>query len=211
MLAKGNRSPAVTDACKRARRLLPRLDRRPGRAPRPGLHQEGRGARVPRARHGGGLEDRGRRLPGVHRGRRQGQRLLRRPALTDSADPNQSADLRLASARASWRPRHSCSRHSVSVPPLPCTYNTYMANKTISIPDDVVPIIDDLGMPFSKWVTDRLRRHAAQSTLSFGQQLLADAALSDFERPTAQDCKAVGERIGEIGLVVTCECACVSG
>jgi fumarate hydratase class I len=58
------------------RRLLPRLHRRPGRPPRPGLHQEGRGRRVRGARHGGRLEDRGRGLPGVHRRRRQGQRLL---------------------------------------------------------------------------------------------------------------------------------------
>ena len=58
MLAKGNRSKAVTDACKRARRLLPRVDRRAGGAAREGLHHEGRGARVPRAGHGGGLEDR---------------------------------------------------------------------------------------------------------------------------------------------------------
>ncbi len=62
-----------------ARRLLPRLDRRPGRAPGPGLHQEGRGRRVRGARHGGRLEDRGRGLPGVRRGRRQGQRLLQGP------------------------------------------------------------------------------------------------------------------------------------
>ena len=54
------------------------LDRRPGRPAGPGLHQARRGARVRRARHGGGLEDRGRGLPGVHRRRRQGQRLLRR-------------------------------------------------------------------------------------------------------------------------------------
>lgn len=58
------------------RRFLPRLHRRPGRAPRPGLHQEGRGRRVRGARHGGRLEDRGRGLPGVRRRRRQGQRLL---------------------------------------------------------------------------------------------------------------------------------------
>ena len=61
------------------RRLLPRLDRRPRRATGAGLHQVGRGAGVPRARHGGGLEDPGRGLPGVHRRRRQGQRLLHRP------------------------------------------------------------------------------------------------------------------------------------
>ncbi|HTO01789.1 MAG TPA: hypothetical protein VL068_14055 [Microthrixaceae bacterium] len=71
-----------------------------------------------------------------------------------------------------------------------------MANKTISVPDDVVPIIDELGMPFSRWVTEQLRRHAAQSTLSFGQQLLADAAMSESGRPTAQDSKNVGERMG---------------
>ena len=78
MLAKGNRSAAVTQACHEQRRLLPRVDRRPGGAARPGLHPEGRGARVPRARHGGGLADRGRGLPRVHRGGRQGQRLLHR-------------------------------------------------------------------------------------------------------------------------------------
>ena len=76
MIAKGNRSKAVTDACKNARRLLPRLDRRPRRAPGPGEHQEGRAARVPRAGHGGRLQDRRRRLPGVHPGRRQGERVL---------------------------------------------------------------------------------------------------------------------------------------
>ena len=59
------------------RRVLPRLDRRAGRPAGARLHQAGRGARVPRARHGGGVEDRGRRLPCVHRRRRQGQRLLR--------------------------------------------------------------------------------------------------------------------------------------
>src|SRR5690606_5640285 len=60
------------------RRLLPRLDRRAGRPPGAGLHPQGRGARVPRAGHGGGLAHRGRGLPRVHRRRRQGQRLLRR-------------------------------------------------------------------------------------------------------------------------------------
>ncbi len=69
-----------------ARWLLPRLDRRPRGPARPGLHQARRGPGVPRARHGGGLEDRGRGLPRVHRRRRQGQRLLRRDAEADRAD-----------------------------------------------------------------------------------------------------------------------------
>ena len=63
----------------RARRLLPRLDRRTRRPPGPGLHPVGRGPGVRGARHGGGLEDRGRGLPRLHRRRRQGQRLLHRP------------------------------------------------------------------------------------------------------------------------------------
>jgi fumarate hydratase class I len=58
------------------RRLLSRLDRRSGREPRRALHQEGRGAGISRARHGGDLADRGRGLPRLHRGRRQGQRFL---------------------------------------------------------------------------------------------------------------------------------------
>ena len=62
-----------------ARRLLPGLDRRPGGPAGRTLHQEGRGAGVPGAGHGGDLEDRGGGLPRLHRGRRPGQRLLRRP------------------------------------------------------------------------------------------------------------------------------------
>ena len=98
MLAKGNRSKQVTDACAAPRRLLPRLDRRPGRPPRPRQHQEGRGARVPRARHGGGVEDRRRRLPGVHRRRRQGQRLLRGGAAGGPSGPDQRRLTRAAAA-----------------------------------------------------------------------------------------------------------------
>ena len=76
MLAKGNRSPAVREACKAVRRLLSRLDRRRGREPRRALHQEGRDGGICRARHGGDLADRGGGFPGLHRDRRQGQRLL---------------------------------------------------------------------------------------------------------------------------------------
>ncbi len=75
-------------------------------------------------------------------------------------------------------------------------YSTYMPNKTISVPDDVVPIIDGLGVPFSTWVTDQLRRHAATQTgLSFGQQLLADAISAGADRPTDEESRAVIERM----------------
>lgn len=71
----------------------------------------------------------------------------------------------------------------------------YMPNKTISVPDDVVPIIESLDVPFSRWVTDQLRRHAAQSKMSFAEQLLADAALATSERLTDRDALAAGERM----------------
>jgi hypothetical protein len=77
-----------------------------------------------------------------------------------------------------------------------CTYTTYMPNKTISVPDDVVPIIESLDVPFSRWVTDQLRRHGAQSTVSFAQQLATDAALAAAEgRLTDEDARAAGERM----------------
>ena len=75
-------------------------------------------------------------------------------------------------------------------------YNTYMPNKTISVPDDVVPIIDSLGMPFSTWVADQLRRHAAAQTgLGFPEQLLADARLADAPRPTREESLAALDRM----------------
>ncbi len=71
-----------------------------------------------------------------------------------------------------------------------------MPNKTISLPDDVVAIIDDLGVPFSTWVAGQLRRHAATQTgLSLGQQLLADAALAGAEPPSEAASRAATERM----------------
>ena len=69
-----------------------------------------------------------------------------------------------------------------------------MPNKTISVPEDVVPIIQSLDVPFSRWVTEQLRRHAARSAMPFGEQLLADAALASSDRPSKQDALAAGER-----------------
>jgi len=36
-----------------------------------------------------------------------------------------------------------------------------MPNKTISLPDEVMPIVRSLGMPFSNWVRDELLKHEA--------------------------------------------------
>ena len=76
MIAKGNRSQQVTDACKKhggfylgsiggpaailAQENIKKVE----------LH------RLPGTGHGSGLEDRGRGLPGLHPGGRQGERLL---------------------------------------------------------------------------------------------------------------------------------------
>jgi len=71
-----------------------------------------------------------------------------------------------------------------------------MPNKTISVPDDVVAVIDSLGVPFSSWVTDQLRRHAATQTgLSLGQQWLVDAALAGTEPPTEEESRAAMDRM----------------
>lgn len=70
-----------------------------------------------------------------------------------------------------------------------------MPNKTISVPDDVLPIIESLDVPFSRWVTDQLRRHAAQSEESLGRQLLIDAALAEASPPTPEESRAAGERM----------------
>jgi hypothetical protein len=70
-----------------------------------------------------------------------------------------------------------------------------MPNKTISVPDDVVPIINSLDIPFSRWVTEQLRRHAAQSAMTFAQELLEDAALAATDRPSDEDALAAGERM----------------
>ena len=72
----------------------------------------------------------------------------------------------------------------------------YMPNKTISVPDDVLPIIERLGVPFSRWVTDQLRLHGAQSTMPFARQLEADAVLAaDEQRLAEDDALSTGQRM----------------
>jgi hypothetical protein len=75
-------------------------------------------------------------------------------------------------------------------------YNTYVPNKTISLPEDVMPIIDGLGVPFSTWVAEQLRRHdVAHSSVSLAHQLLTDARLANSEAPTAAESAAALERM----------------
>ncbi len=74
-------------------------------------------------------------------------------------------------------------------------YDTYVPNKTISVPDDVVPIIGNLGVPFSTWVADQLRHHAAHAGRSLSQQFLADAELAGTNPPTAAASKKAMKRM----------------
>ena len=71
-----------------------------------------------------------------------------------------------------------------------------MPNKTISVPDDVVAIIDSLDVPFSAWVADQLRHYAAtHSGLSLSQQLLADAELAGSSTPMFEESSAALDRM----------------
>ncbi len=79
MLAKGNRTKQVTEACgTHGGFYLGSIGGPAARLAQDCITVRG-GPRVRGARHGGGLEDRGRGLPRLHRRRRQGQRLLHRP------------------------------------------------------------------------------------------------------------------------------------
>jgi hypothetical protein len=98
MLAKGNRSQQVTDACAAHGGFYLGSIGGPAARLAQDCIKKRRGARIPRARHGGGLEDRGRGLPGLHRRRRQGQRLLR---LGDHRETSTSAGSTASPTRAS--------------------------------------------------------------------------------------------------------------
>jgi len=75
-------------------------------------------------------------------------------------------------------------------------YSTYVPNKTISIPADVVPIIDTLEVPFSTWVADKLRHHAAtHNPMPLSEQLAADAELARVEPPTRAQSSAALDRM----------------
>ncbi len=59
-----------------------------------------------------------------------------------------------------------------------------------------MPIIDALGVPFSTWVADQLRHHAAtHSALGFAQELLADADLANAGPPKVAESLATLERM----------------
>ena len=77
MLAKGNRSAQVTTACATYGGFYLGSIGGPAARLAQDCIRQGRRAGVPGAGHGGGLEDRGRGLPRVRGGGRQGQRLLR--------------------------------------------------------------------------------------------------------------------------------------
>ena len=75
-------------------------------------------------------------------------------------------------------------------------HDTYVPNTTIGVPDDVVPIIDNPGVPFSTCVADQLRHHAATyQAAGQSQQLLADAELAGVKPPSAAESLRAVERM----------------
>lgn len=74
-------------------------------------------------------------------------------------------------------------------------YRPYVPNKTISLPDDVLPIIATLDVPFSQWVAEQLRVYAARRPrLTLGDQVLADTSLAE-QRPDEAVLAAVLDRM----------------
>ncbi|HMQ26755.1 MAG TPA: hypothetical protein PKA98_12265 [Acidimicrobiales bacterium] len=66
---------------------------------------------------------------------------------------------------------------------------------TINLPEDVVPLIVGLEVPFPTWVAAQLRHHAAPRTrMSFGQQVLADAGPAG-PAPMGAQSRLLGERM----------------
>jgi hypothetical protein len=64
-------------------------------------------------------------------------------------------------------------------------------------PRTVLYYLRDAGMYvyISRWVTEQLRRHAARSSMSFADQLVADAARAGNERPARRDAVTAGKRM----------------
>ena len=58
------------------------------------------------------------------------------------------------------------------------THDLGVPNKTISVPSDVIPVIEGLEIPFSQWVTARLREYAATAVQPLSQLFEADAELA---------------------------------
>ena len=113
-LAKGNRSRAVTDACKAHGGFYLGSIGGPAAILAKNCITKGRSGRVRRARHGGDLEDPGQRLPGVPRRRRQGERLLRALA----QDPGDDGSGRTAAgASANGSGGHGCVLPAADAPP----------------------------------------------------------------------------------------------
>lgn len=71
-----------------------------------------------------------------------------------------------------------------------------MPNRTISLPHDVVPIIERLGVPFSTWVAEQLREFDRRgAALTLGDQLLRDAELTGSSRPSDAAIRAISARM----------------
>lgn len=71
-----------------------------------------------------------------------------------------------------------------------------MAEVTVSIPDNLLPIIDNLEVPLSTWIVEQLRLYAQTlSEVGLLRDLLADAALEQDSPPTQTEWLVVLDRM----------------
>ena len=78
-------------------------------------------------------------------------------------------------------------------------YGTYVPNKTISLPDEVIPIIDELGQPFSHWVRDQLLRERAGRDADLDRwariEAMAQDLAGDVDWLTVDELRAGGDDV----------------
>jgi hypothetical protein len=72
-------------------------------------------------------------------------------------------------------------------------------NKTISLPDEVIPIIESLGVPFSNWVRDQLLKHDARLEPTGGRwdqvEAMARELAGDVDWLTVDELRSGGDDV----------------
>ncbi len=78
-------------------------------------------------------------------------------------------------------------------------YDTYVPNKTISLPDEVMPIVDSLDEPFSNWVRDELLKRRAKQDRESDRwdqiRAMAQELAGEVDWLTTQQLRAGGDDV----------------
>ena len=74
-----------------------------------------------------------------------------------------------------------------------------MPNKTISLPDEVMQIIDSLDQPFSNWVRDELLKRRARQRQEHGRweriEAMAQELAGEIDWLTVNELRAGGDDV----------------